>query len=121
MPYKDPQRAREYQASRPPRYRYRPGGTRTAEWLSLHPGYMKAWQAARRAQRRPEDIVKHAAQMRTATERRAGRLIPSLCEICGSEPVHGHHAFGYTPEMALAVWWLCRTHHMGMHRFIRRP
>lgn len=50
---------------------------------------------------------------------RYGRLVRQPCEICGgSVELQGHHPFGYVGDMVLAVWWLCGTHHRGMHRAI---
>lgn len=126
MPHKDPERRREYDrersktrvrvypsvpyADRPYRYRYRPGSTPYSadymrEWRVAHPQYQVEHNRARQAVRRA---------------RAGGRLVPQPCEVCGAEQVEAHHAFGYSPEMALAVWWLCKTHHGGVHRAMRR-
>ena len=79
-----------------------------AEWLAAHPGYMKEYRA-----RFPE---RERARQKLNRERRAGRVTKLDCEVCGSMlRVEGHHAFGYSEEMALAVWWLCKTHHEAMH------
>ena len=44
---------------------------------------------------------------------RYGKLIRRPCEVCGNEKVDAHHP-DYTQP--LAVQWLCRSHHMELHR-----
>ena len=46
---------------------------------------------------------------------RTGLLIKEPCRECGTvDRVEAHHPRGYTA--ALDVEWLCRTHHMVLHR-----
>jgi hypothetical protein len=81
------------------------------EWRAVHPDYMKEYRA-----RFPE---RERTRQKLNRERRAGRVTKLDCEVCGSsERVEGHHAFGYSKDMALAVWWLCKTHHEAMHSAI---
>ncbi len=43
-----------------------------------------------------------------------GRLIRMPCEVCGTtESIHGHHNDYDKP---LEVKWLCRTHHILLHK-----
>ncbi len=46
---------------------------------------------------------------------RTGKIAKLPCEICGASKVQAHHPFGYSDEMALAVWWLCRPDHLGIY------
>ena len=46
---------------------------------------------------------------------RAGRLPKQPCLDCGTvERVEAHHPRGY--DSPLDVEWLCKTHHMALHR-----
>jgi len=74
------------------------------EWRDRHPGYVGSTPEKRRARQ----MVSRAI--------RSGRLERGDCEICGLTPTEAHHPFGYEEAMALAVWWLCRSHHLGVHR-----
>ncbi len=42
-----------------------------------------------------------------------GKLIPQPCKECGSSAVEKHHD-DYTKP--LKVTWLCRTHHLELHK-----
>jgi hypothetical protein len=44
-----------------------------------------------------------------------GRLVRLPCEVCGSEMVDAHHDDYSKP---FDVRWLCRTHHMELHRTV---
>ena len=82
-----------------------------AMWRAAHPDYYKEYRA-----RFPE---RERARQKMSRERRAGRVVKLDCEVCGtSAKVEAHHAFGYSPEMACAVWWLCKRHHEAMHSAI---
>lgn len=61
-------------------------------------------------ERHPE---KRAAQIAVGNALRSGKLQRQPCEVCGDPRVDGHH-----PDYAkpLEVRWLCRTHHMELHR-----
>jgi hypothetical protein len=43
----------------------------------------------------------------------AGRLVRQPCEVCGAAKVDAHHDDYSKP---LDVRWLCRLHHMAIHR-----
>ena len=50
---------------------------------------------------------------------RSGRLTRLPCELCDSDDrVEAHHPFGYSHDMRLAVWWLCKSHHVALHVFV---
>lgn len=49
----------------------------------------------------------------TFTAIRSGKLKPLPCEVCGKEQVDAHHDNYDEP---LSVRWLCRTHHLKLHR-----
>lgn len=44
-----------------------------------------------------------------------GLLKRGPCEVCGSEPAHGHHD-SYRREDWLKVRWLCQKHHAEWHK-----
>lgn len=74
--------------------------------------------------RKGETIAKNAERnmARKITKRHISRgtLIPQPCRVCGAEKVDAHHEDYSKP---LEVMWLCRTHHMALHRMDpdRRP
>lgn len=47
---------------------------------------------------------------------RRGKITREPCEICGAEPAEGHH---HDYDKPLDVTWLCREHHMDLHRRLR--
>ena len=67
-------------------------------------GYLASYR------RSPE---KEAAKRAVHNAKRAGRLVPQPCKVCGAGRVDAHH-----PDYAkpLEVVWLCRRHHMEWHR-----
>lgn len=74
--------------------------------------YCPACQAAavsRYKRRNPDKVAAHRA---VATARKAGRLRPGVCEVCGSPEVEAHHD-DYSRR--LAVRWFCREHHRAQH------
>lgn len=64
-------------------------------WLSMTPEGVRARALVARAKRR-------------------GELVPQPCEVCGDPKVDGHHDDYNKP---LKVRWLCRMHHMWLHRY----
>lgn len=42
-----------------------------------------------------------------------GKIVRQPCEVCGSEPTHAHHDDYSKPR---EFRWLCRKHHMELHR-----
>jgi hypothetical protein len=62
---------------------------------------------------------RHRAHNRVQYAIKTGRLLRQPCEI--DAPHRGrteaHHPFGYEGPMGLAVWWLCKLHHSGMHKY----
>ena len=51
----------------------------------------------------------------TSNALRDGRLKRGLCEDCGSEKVEAHHD---DYEKPFEVRWLCRRHHIQLHKFV---
>lgn len=98
--------------------------------------YMRRWWADLPAARKREYLDKRGPQAkrpgrvpppRAPEKKRArrivsnalrdGRLVRQPCETCGtSEDVHAHHDDYAKP---LDVRWLCRKHHMLLHRIYR--
>lgn len=44
-----------------------------------------------------------------------GRIVRGSCEVCGSVGAEAHHDDYSRPK---DVRWLCRTHHMELHRTV---
>jgi hypothetical protein len=61
-------------------------------------------------ERNPEKVK---AQTAVSNAVRDGRLTRQPCEVCGNPKVDGHHEDYSKP---LEVRWLCRAHHMELHR-----
>jgi hypothetical protein len=61
-----------------------------------------------------EEMAHHAkAKQQVRSALRNGTLTKLPCFICGNEKVEGHHPDYDAP---LDVVWLCRSHHMQLHR-----
>lgn len=85
-----------------------------ARWRETERG--RAVKAANSAEERQRDVLQVKARNTLNMAVRLGKVERQPCEICGTTTrVHGHHAFGYGPDVALAVWWLCEQHHRGLH------
>lgn len=61
----------------------------------------------------PEYRAKVIVRRKAALAARKGKIKKSPCEVCGSLVVEAHHDDYSKP---LDVRWLCRTHHMRLHR-----
>ncbi len=73
--------------------------------------YDKAGESSRRySERNPQKKWCHSAVNNAV---RDGRLLKMPCEKCGNEKSEAHHD-DYTRP--LDVRWLCRKHHMELHR-----
>lgn len=57
--------------------------------------------------------IKRSARIAVGTAIDAGRLVRQPCEVCGSAKSEAHHDDYSKP---LDVRWLCRRHHMELHR-----
>ena len=78
--------------------------------------YMKKWVEENREKiknYRKKYIFKNRTRQRTKAAIKSGKLIKNPCEKCGSKKVDVHHIDYSKP---LDVRWLCRKHHMLMHR-----
>lgn len=53
------------------------------------------------------------ARQRTKTAVRNGTLVRLPCSVCGNKKSEAHHA-DYSKPLEIA--WLCRIHHMELHR-----
>lgn len=58
---------------------------------------------------------KDAARKALWNALKRGEIVREPCEVCGATTVDGHHEDYSKP---LEVRWLCRTHHMKIHRRI---
>lgn len=111
MPYKDPERQREYQRQWK---RERPELQR--RWREKNPERMAEHRQAYRDRYPEKERAHHAVDWALRT----GRLVrPDTCEGCGAEcRPEGHHEDYAKP---LDVVWLCVTCHANTHREGRTP
>jgi hypothetical protein len=58
---------------------------------------------------------KRAAHIAVYSAIRRGDLVRQPCEFCGETKVDAHHS-SYLPEHHLDVVWLCRKHHLQLHK-----
>jgi len=76
----------------------------------------RAYDSARAAERKkkanPMMLRAHGWVWRAL---RDGRLVRQPCEVCGATEVQAHHD---DYEKPLEVRWLCRAHHMELHRTV---
>lgn len=61
----------------------------------------------------PRPPEKLRARIMAICARRAGKLVRQPCEKCGVEQTDAHHDDYSKP---LEVRWLCRAHHLELHR-----
>lgn len=129
MPYKSPERKREYNREY------------DRKWRAAHPGYhrkySKAWDAAhaeelkayrranrekflegtRRYRNKPENLIKLRARSKLSNAVRDGKIArPDSCEKCGATgQIEGDHADYSKP---FDVTWLCKRCHtdIGLER-----
>lgn len=85
----------------------------TRERKAAHP------ELVREANRAYQRTQNHRNRVRTITKRaiKKGLLTRRPCEVCSSIAAEAHHE-DYTKP--LQVRWLCRDHHMELHRTQRR-
>ncbi|KEP68535.1 hypothetical protein DL1_11470 [Thioclava dalianensis] len=62
---------------------------------------------------RRENPKRYAAHLAVQTALRLGILEKKSCEVCGKTKVDAHHRDYDRPY---AVTWLCRAHHVALHR-----
>lgn len=56
--------------------------------------------------------VRHKARWQVRRAIASGKLVRQPCEVCGTQPAHGHHDDYSKP---LDVRWLCPVHHREHH------
>jgi hypothetical protein len=66
--------------------------------------------------RRPASAEKERARQQAWNAANRGDIQRQPCEVCGVEKVDAHHDDYSKP---LEVRWLCRAHHMEVHRVYR--
>lgn len=78
-------------------------------WKEANPGkmteYKRDWWHKNRDRLKVKDAVRYAVK--------TGKLVKTPCEVCGEEKVEGHHPDYSRP---LDVVWLCKQHHMEIHK-----
>lgn len=84
---------------------FKKNNPRYAEWKERDKEFRKKW-----INKNPE---KRAAHVKVGNAIRDGKLERGVCEVCGSDKVEAHHD-DYTKP--LEVRWLCKSHHMELHR-----
>lgn len=73
-----------------------------------------AWE--RKYRKRSQNAEKVKAVKASSNAIRDGRLIPQPCVKCGVKITEAHHEDYSKP---LEVIWLCRKHHLEIHRLIK--
>lgn len=86
---------------------------------------MRAYDRARSAARKKTEhgLLRFRAMNTVARALKQGKLVAQPCEVCkltpyaedGKRQVEAHHEDHTKP---LEVRWLCRTHHMKLHRHV---
>jgi len=61
----------------------------------------------------PENLYKEKARRKARGAIKSGKLVREPCEVCGEIKVDAHHDDYDNP---LNVRWLCRKHHLELHR-----
>jgi len=61
----------------------------------------------------PEQRLRDNARSYAGAYKRRGKIAQKPCETCGSDNSQMHHPDYSKP---LLVVWLCREHHMELHR-----
>jgi len=78
-------------------------------WKEANPGkmteYKRDWWRKNKDRLKVKDAVRYAVK--------TGKLVKTPCEVCGEEKVEGHHPDYSRP---LDVVWLCRQHHLEIHK-----
>ena len=80
--------------------------------LACHAAYMREWRKTHKLtdEARRRDIARHYL----AVYVKRGIVTKECCAVCGtSDKIESHHADYDKP---LEVSWLCRKHHLEMHR-----
>jgi hypothetical protein len=78
---------------------------------ACHAAYMRENRPAY-SELSPEERAKGNARSMARVYQRRGKIVPQPCEQCGA-PAQKHHDDYSRP---LDVRWLCRKHHMELHR-----
>jgi len=78
-------------------------------WTEAHPGAMTAYKKAWWDKHRDRLLVKEKVRYAIRT----GKLVKQPCWTCGEEKVEAHHPDYDKP---LDVIWLCRKHHLEIHK-----
>lgn len=76
-----------------------------------HAAYMRDWRLTHPLTE--TQTIRGRARSVANAAQHDGRLVPQPCEICGTQETEKHHDDYDKP---LDVRWLCRPHHMELHR-----
>lgn len=71
-----------------------------------------------RLKRNPEFLFKKSSRKKLARAVEKGLITKWPCEVCGDEKAEAHHEDYNKP---LDVKWLCKKHHMVLHRHKDKP
>lgn len=85
--------------------------TRGRYCLKCHANYMKQWRKSHPLN--TEQRIKANCRAITNMSVKRGKLVKLNCQKCGSIKSETHH-FDYSKP--LEVNWLCRKHHLELHR-----
>lgn len=101
------QQARSVRDRDLPKARVTARETRERNKVAINAGY-REWRRSHRDKRAAHRTIYKAV--------RRGTLIRKPCEVCGDTKSEAHHS-NYSQR--LNVRWLCRRHHMQLHREMR--
>ena len=73
----------------------------------------KLTTGTRQAYWRKRNAVKYSAHLAVQRGLKNGELVRQRCEVCGHPRTDAHHDDYAAP---LQVRWLCRQHHVRLHR-----
>lgn len=88
-----------------------PNGHKLRYCPACHTRAKRLWKSANPGASRAHMLVSRALAR--------GTLVRGPCQVCGDPKTEAHHPDGCY-DQPLAVDWLCKKHHRGLHAALRR-
>jgi hypothetical protein len=111
MPFKDPEKYRQYQRAYHRVYdKSDLARQRNKSWRQSEAGkvWRRAWDKANYERNAQKILCRHTTQQAI----RSGELVRGPCEVCGCSDVEAHHDDYAKP---LTVRWFCKADHEAFH------